>query len=72
MENSSNLRQYYNKSPNDIKPKTSLMTPISYHLNHSVEKFDPKQNSQRVTELSSRRMNLGNVHANIFGGQQAS
>ncbi len=76
MEINSRMRNFYNKEPGDIRPKTMLMTPISYHLNHSTEKFDPYQNSQRVSEISNRRMmNIGSVvaQANMFGtaGQQA-
>ncbi len=69
METNSRMRKFYNKEAEDIRPKTMLMTPISYHLNHSSEKFDPYVNSQRVSEISSRRMmNIGNVvaQANMF------
>ena len=65
MEAHSRDRQFLNKNPATIQPYTSLLTPISYHLNHASDsKLAPKENYSKISQLNSGRkigLNIGGV-----------
>ena len=44
-------RQFLHRDPDSISPKISLLTPISYHLNHSREKLAPLESMQKVQNV---------------------
>ena len=44
-------RQFLHRDPESISPKTNLLTPISYHLNHSREKLAPQESMQKVQNV---------------------